>query len=244
MIPQTPGPKPPRPIIAWSYSALTSYENCPRKYWATKIAKVVSDVNQYNMAGDTDHTAIQHHLQKGLSLPPLLAGLQPLMDKIRAAPGEQYVEYPMCLKQDLGVTHFKDWDNAWVRGAGDFIKVNGQHATYLDWKSGKVRTEVDDQIELTSLLLFAHFPAVQKVSGGLVYYNHGKISPHVVHRGDAPRLWNGFISRVKLMEQSKIEDNWPVQPNPLCGWCPYKACPHNTMDERLAREALKNGAKP
>lgn len=239
----TPGPNPmklPKPIIAWSYSALTSFENCPRKYWATKISKVVSDVNQYNVAGDTDHQAIENYMRMGLQLPENLRGLLPLFDKLKGAPGEQYVEYAMCLKQDLTVTGFKNWDEAWVRGAGDYIKVNGTLATYMDWKSGKPRDEVEDQIDLTALLLFAHFPAVQQVNGGLLYYNHGKIKPHIVKRTDVPRLWNGFIGRVKLMEDAKREDNWPATPNPLCGWCPYKACPNNTMDERLRREAARS----
>ncbi len=238
----TPGPAvpPQRPIIAWSYSALTSFENCPRKYWATKIGKVVSDINQYNMAGDGDHTAIQHYLQKGLALPPAIQPLVPIFDKLRAAPGEQYVEYSMCLKQDMTPTKGTNWNEAWVRGAGDYVKVNGSCAVYMDWKSGKPRTEVEDQISLTALLLFQHFPHVQQVNGALYYYNHNKMAPHIVHRHEAPLLWNGFISRVRDMEKAKLEDNWPATPNPLCGWCPYKACPYNTQDERLRREAARN----
>lgn len=227
-----------RPIIAWSFSALSTFENCPRKYWAVKVAKLVSDINSDNLEGDADHQAFQHHFSKGLPLPSKLAGLQPLADKLRAAPGEKYIEYAMCLKQDFKPTHFKNWDEAWVRGAGDFIIVNGDKAKYFDWKKGKFR-ESDDQIELTALLLFSHFPAVQQVSGGLVFYNAGRVHPHIVNRSDAPRLWNGYISRVRDMEQAKLNDAWPVNPNPLCGWCPYKACPHNTVEERLRREAAK-----
>lgn len=236
-----PAPPAPaqRPIIAWSFSALTTFENCPRKYWAVKVKKVVSDINSDNLEGDADHLAFQHHFSKGLALPPKLAGLQSLADKLRAAPGEKYIEYPMTLKKDFVPTHFKDWDHAWVRGAADFVIINGERAQYMDWKKGKFR-ESDDQIELTSLLLFAHFPAVQQVAGGLVFYNAGRVHPHIVRRADAPRLWNSFITRVREMEQAKLEDAWPATPNPLCGWCPYKACPHNTMDERLRKEAAKN----
>ncbi|MEF4262414.1 PD-(D/E)XK nuclease family protein, partial [Escherichia coli] len=94
-------------------SALSTFENCPRKYWATKVAKVVSDVNADNTEGDQDHKALQYHFQKGMALPPKLAFLQPLSDRLKAVPGERYVEYSMCLRQDLVPTHFRDWDNAW-----------------------------------------------------------------------------------------------------------------------------------
>lgn len=232
---------PARPIIAWSYSALSTFENCPRKYWATRVAKVVSDVNQYNTAGDADHQAIENYMRAGFQLPEHLRGLTPLFDKLRSAPGESHVEYKMTLKQDLTKTHGKDWNGAWVRGAGDYIKINGSLATYIDWKSGKPRDEVEDQINLTSLLIFQHFEQVQKVNGALYYYNHQKMSrPHSVLRTDAPRLWNSFISRVKEMEQAKLHDNWPTQDNPLCGWCPYTQCPFNKQEERLRREAAKN----
>ena len=225
-----------RPIIAWSFSALNTFENCARKYWATKVRNLVSDINSDNLEGEADHKALQYHFAKGLPLPPKLAGLQPLSARIQSAPGETYVEYGMTLRQDFVPTKFNDWDNAWVRGAADLIKVNGTAAAYFDWKKGKYR-ESDDQIELTSLLIFAHFPQVEKVSGGLVFYNDGKVYPHIVHRADQSRLWNGFITRVKEMEQAKLEDSWPTNPNPLCGGCAYKDCPFNTVDERLAAEA-------
>ncbi|MEV9402363.1 hypothetical protein AB0170_26945, partial [Klebsiella pneumoniae] len=130
--------------------------------------KVVSDVNADNTEGDQDHKALQYHFQKGMALPPKLAFLQPLSDRLKAVPGERYVEYSMCLRQDLVPTHFRDWDNAWVRGAADYVIVDGEQATYLDWKKGKFR-ENDDQIELTALLLFRHFPQLKKVKGGLVF---------------------------------------------------------------------------
>lgn len=226
-----------RPLIAWSYSALSMFENCPRKYWAVKIAKCVNDSNRANMDGDADHQSIEHYMKSGMSLTPHLREVQPLFDKIKAAPGEAYVEYSMTLDEQMVPCRWNDWDKAWVRGAGDYVKINGDVATYFDWKSGKPRTDVADQIDLTALLLFRHFPQVQAVRGGMVYYNHGKLTPHSVNRSQESLLWNGFISRVEVLKKAKVEDNWPTNENPLCGWCPYMACPFNKVNERLAREA-------
>lgn len=224
-----------RPIIAWSYSTLNTFENCPRKFWAVKIKKI-DDSSSDNRAGKADHRALQYALSKNLSLPGHLKPMQPVIDKIKKAPGELYVEYQMTLTQTMVPCGWKDWDNAWVRGASDVLKVNGDRATYLDWKRGKVR-ESDDQMELTALLVFRHFPQVQQVNGGLIHYMHGETVPHVVHRADESKLWNGYIARVKVLEDAVREDNFPATPNPLCGWCPYRACPHNTVEKRLAREA-------
>lgn len=231
-----------RPIIAWSYSALSTYENCPRKYWATKVEKLVDDRNKFSIRGDDEHKSIETYMKTGAGLAQNLDPIKPVFDKLRSAPGDQYVEYQMTLDRDMTPCRWNDWNRAWVRGAGDYVKVNGTHATYIDWKSGKPRKDTQEQIELVSLLLFRHFENVKTVSGSMFYYRHGKITPpHVVAREQEPQLWDGFIRRVKEMEQSKVNDNWPTNPNPLCGWCPYTACPHNKQAERLKKEAARNG---
>lgn len=228
-----------RPIVAWSYSVLTMFENCPRKYWAVKIKKI-DDTNKWNSKGDAEHLAIEDFLKRGMALPSRMEGLAPIFERVRAAPGEQYIEYKMALKQDFTPTHGTDWDNVWVRVNADYIKVNGDKAVYLDWKSGKKR-DGEDQINLTALSIFRHFPQVQQVNGGLLYYAHNALSPHIVHRRDESLLWNGFISRVRVLEEAIRDSNFPETPNGLCGYCPYRACPHNTVAQREAREAAKNG---
>lgn len=215
-----------KPIVAWSYSALTMFENCPRKYWAVKIKKV-DDTNQFNARGDTEHAAIERYCKTGIALPEQLAGMTPMLDKLRAAPGERYYEYKMTLDANMVPCGFKDWNKAWLRVVADFLRVHGPTATYIDWKSGKVRKDVEDQIDLTALAVFQHFPEVQEMRGAMMYYRFGQLVPHTVYRADAPRLWNGFISRVKDLENAIINDQFPATPNPLCGYCPYKACPHN-----------------
>lgn len=216
-----------RPVIAWSFSALSTFKNCPRKFWATKIAKVVSDVNQYNAKGDQEHASFENYLKKGLLLPESARHHQPMLDKLAALPGEKYYEFKMTLDTNMVPCKWNEFDIAWVRGAADFLNVFGDKANHFDWKSGKYRPS-DEQLELVALLVFRHFPEVNQVNGGLVFYKEHKIHPHIVRRSDEPRLWNSFISDVKQLEEAKQTDNWPATPNPLCGWCPYKACPHNT----------------
>lgn len=216
-----------RPIVAWSYSALSMFENCPRKYWAVKIGKKVSDINQWNAGGDREHDHFQQYLKIGLALPYELQGFKPMLDKIKAAPGQLLVEYKMTLDQNFVPCRGNDWDKAWVRGASDVLTVNGNKAHYFDWKSGKYR-ESEDQIELSSLLVFKHFPDVQTVVAGLVFYKHGKVHPGVVHRTDEALLWNGYMGRVRELETAITTDTFPPTPNPLCDYCPYNECQYNT----------------
>jgi len=234
-----------RPVIAWSFSALQMFEQCPRKFWAVKIGKKVNDENQYNIQGDDEHQSIQHYASKGIPLPASVSALAPLIDKLNAAPGEKYIEHKLCVNEQLLPCRWNDWDTVWVRSAGDYIKVNGAHAWYFDWKSGKKKSadDTEDQAELTSALLMAHFPAVTKVTSGMVFYRHNHMNPHVLHREDLGRVWNGYFTRVEVLKQAKLTDNWPTNPTPLCGWCPYMECPFNKTTERLAFERANPGIK-
>ena len=232
-----------RPVIAWSFSALQMFENCPRKYWAVKIGKQVNDENQYNMQGDDEHQSIQHYAAKGIPMPATLAPMKVLIDKLNAIPGEKYVEQKLSLTAEFLPCKWNDWDNVWVRGAGDYIKVRAPNAYYFDWKSGKKKSadDTEDQAELTSALIMAHHPAVNAVTTGILFYRHNHLNPHITRREDLPRIWNGYIARVKALETAKLTDNWPATPNPLCGWCPYMACPHNTVAQRIERDKKKAG---
>lgn len=226
----------PKPLFSWSFSALQMFENCPRKYWAVKIKKL-DDGNKFNRQGDVEHQSIEHYMKMDLPLAPQLQPLAPLFQRIKAAPGEQYIEKLLCIDERFVPCGYKDWNNAWLRGAGDYVKVNNTTATYFDWKSGKVKKDVEDQVDLTALLLFRHFPHVQIVKAGVVYYRHGQMVPHVVRRTDEQQLWNGYYARLQPLREAIENDHWPTNENPLCGWCPYLACPFNKTKEREAREA-------
>ncbi len=230
-----------RPAVAWSHSAIEMFENCPRKYWAVKIGKVVSDDNANNIQGDDEHKLLEKSLKTGKPLGKEtvridlmgntavidMSNMNPTLDRLRAAPGEKFYEYQMTLDQQFVPCGWKDWNKAWVRVASDLLIVNQSLATYIDWKSGKFRKS-DEQIETAALLVFRHFPHVQTMKGGLYYYRQNKIHARVVHRAEEPALWQDRMRRVKAIEQAKATDNWPATPNPLCAWCPYAGCPSNT----------------
>jgi hypothetical protein len=223
-----PGPAVPtgKPV-AWSYSAITMFENCPRKFYEVRIAKNFSDANQWNAAGDTDHQDIANYLQKGIYLPSAIQGLQPLLDKLKFAGGTLHTEKQLALDQNFQPCGTRDWNNCWVRGAGDLLIDQGDTIRYFDWKRGKYRPS-DEQIELTSLLAFQYFPNAQRVVGGLVFYNANKVHPHAVNKADAPLFWNGWISRAKALETAVRTGFFPTNQNPLCGWCPVRTCQFNT----------------
>jgi hypothetical protein len=228
-----------KPIFAWSHSTLDMFENCRRKFWAVKIAKVCKDDNYNNMQGDAEHKAIEHAMKSGRPIGVVsvvtpqgyvsidLSNLNPVLDILRAAPGEKFYEYEMTLDNDFVPCGWREWNRAWVRGAADLLRIHGTVATYVDWKSGKFRRS-DEQIETMALLTFRHFPQVQDFHGALYYYRHNRMHQKTVYAGEQSQLWDNRIRRVKAIELAIQKQEFPPTQNPLCAYCPYAACPFNT----------------
>lgn len=216
--------------VAWSYSALSMFENCPRKYHAVKIAKTFSDANKFNMRGDDEHKCFDYYLKGRSPLPATLQKFQPMLDKFRSAKGELYSEFQMALTEAYKPCSFKDWDNAWVRSVADLLIVIGDTAVMTDWKTGKVKDE-PDQMQLAAGLIFQHFPAVNTVRSAYMFIHHNATVPYTFTRQQVPDIWGNFLPRVKRLTLAVKTDEWPATPNPLCRFCPVKTCPHNTNPE-------------
>lgn len=216
--------------VAWSFSALSDFKNCPFKYWSVKIGKTVSDANQWNMEGDDYHRAFEQYIARSVKLPDQIAHYQPVLDKIKRSPGQVMAEQQYCLDQNFNPCGYKDWDNAWVRGAADVTVLNGTVASVVDWKFGKPKKD-PEQMKLLSALVFHHHPHIQTIKTAYVFVKHNKVEPFDFVRAQLPDLWNAFLPDVNKLVQAKVRDEWPKTPNPLCGWCPVASCQHNTNEK-------------
>lgn len=219
-----------KPVVAWSFSALDTFENCPKKYFATKIAKTHSDVNEYNKEGAENHKSFEDFLRKGRPLPEKHLHHTPMLEKVKAAPGQLYVEYDLTIDNQFVPCRTTDWDRAWLRVKADAMKVNGAYGLGFDWKWAKPKDD-SRQAEITALAAFQHFPDMQtfRFTYAFIGDKHPKdLMPYEFTRAEIGKLWNEWGPRVRKLEQAKLADSWPAKPNPLCGWCPVGNCGHNT----------------
>ncbi len=212
---------------SWSYSRYTSFENCPKQYFHVNVAKDVSDRNAFNEKGEDEHKIIERYLRYGNPLPPTLVPMQPVFDKIMNTPGLRGIEEAVCITDQYQPTHFKDWENGWLRGKLDFTLTANGVTTYIDWKTGKFRPS-DEQILLMALMLFAADPSVHTVNGALVFIYHGKSHRLTVTRDRVVEGWNHFLPTVRAMMQAEQQMNFPARQGPLCAYCPVASCPFNS----------------
>ena len=66
-------------MTAWSYSSISTFKQCPKKYYHLKVARDVKDVGSSAMLyGNELHSAAEEYIRDGNSLPDKFNFIQKL----------------------------------------------------------------------------------------------------------------------------------------------------------------------
>lgn len=207
-------------VIPWSYSSLSAFETCPRRYKLTKLTKEVSDPpGEAAMHGTAVHEALENYLNGTAPFPDKYDEYRAVADRVAQAEGERLVEWQFGLNEGLQPSTF-DAPDAWVRGVIDFGVVSGKSAVLLDWKLGVPKHD-HDQLKLFAAAAFATFPDLEKVRTGYVWLKYSKVETSFFRREDVPELWKEFIPRVIRLVKAQEQDKFVPKPSGLC----RKHCP-------------------
>ena len=78
--------KPP----VWSYSSITLFDQCPKKYYHLRVAKDIKEPESDAMLyGTAVHEAAEQYIRDDIPLPEKFAFVQPYLTKLKAIPGEK-----------------------------------------------------------------------------------------------------------------------------------------------------------
>ena len=216
--------------LAWSYSSLTAFETCPKRYYLTKVTKEVKEPQtEATMWGNKVHKALEHRLVNATPLPDSMAAFEPLAETIslKAKGGKLEAEQKMALTKSFNPTSWFAKD-VWVRGITDFTITKGDKVFIGDWKTGKP-TPASSQLKLTAAMTMHQKPWVNTVINAFVWLKTGGITHETFTREDIPTIWQEFTPRITRLEVAMAEDKWPARPSGLCrAWCPVgkKLCEH------------------
>ena len=124
----------PGNVVPWSFSSLSSFEQCPKRYKATKLDKIVTEPQtEATMHGNEVHAALEHATKGTKPLPEKYKQYIPIVERITAKPGKKLVEFKFGLTKGLQPTTFFAKD-VWVRGVIDFGLLTTKTGLALDWK--------------------------------------------------------------------------------------------------------------
>lgn len=205
---------------AWSYSSLTAFETCGRKYYLTRVAKTVVET-QHETArhGEDVHRALEVAVKQQTPMPEKYKELQPIAMKLQAYPGKREAELKLAIDKSFKPVSWFD-KQAWCRGIIDLNVEKGNKAVALDYKTGKRKPE-STQLMLFAGLLMHHKPYLEQVTTGFVWLKDKKIDREDFTRDSIGIIWQEFMPRVERMELAYKKDQWVPRPSGLCnGWCP------------------------
>jgi len=215
--------------ITWSYSSLSLYQQCPKKYYHLKVAKdIKEELGEAIVFGNEIHKIAEEYVAKDKPIPEKYKGIEPALKALKDMEGEKLCENKLGLTVDFEPCGFFD-KKVWWRGVADIIILQGDTILTVDYKTGKKSQYADlKQLEILALALFKHYPQVKRVKAGLLFLFADDFIKTVYSADAQSTLWTDWVSDVGQLETSVINDVWNAKPNFTCrGWCPVHSCDHN-----------------
>ena len=212
-------------LQAWSYSRLTSYETCPRRYYGISVAKtLIEEPSQAMQDGNAVHKAFELFLKNGAHLPLHLRQYEPVLAKIKSAPGEMVVEQQIALNSNWESVEWFARD-AWLRVKSDLTQLHGTQAVCWDWKTGRPSTDFT-QLKLNAAVTFHLAPEVQAITMAYLWTRTKTVDSKPILRSEVPDVRSELLPRVKKYQSAHDSTDFPARPNYFCKGCPDKTCPH------------------
>ena len=218
---------------AWSFSSIKTFDQCPKKYYHTKVAKdYAEDFNtEAILYGNEFHEAAEVYVRGDVDkLDPRFDYALAALDKIKGMKGEKLCELKMGLTENLEACGFFDKD-VWFRGVADLIVLDRETgvARVIDYKTGKSAKYADKgQLELMALAVFKHYPEVKVVKGGLLFVVCNVFITETYSIDRESELWAKWLAEYGKIEKAFEVDVWNPKPTGLCrAHCIVLECPHN-----------------
>lgn len=218
-----------RPIVERrhvSFSAMDKFANCPRKFHAYEVAKIIKEPENPNMKeGHRVHKVMADFIANGTPLPPEYERYADWVTTMRTHNSDEkvLVEHKLACTFELKPTeYFSRKDKVWLRAQADLLVLNNLHALSIDWKTGKEpdpRYELlppNFQLNITAMLIFLHHPEVERVESRYIYLNEGTASTSHLHKSDLREFIPQLYEQAAGIQKAVRSNYWPPRPSGLC----------------------------
>jgi hypothetical protein len=204
-----------------SYSRVQCFKQCPAKFEHLYVNKdVVDEGSDATYYGTRVHESLEKYARSGNEgeLTNETKQWKGLVDRILAKDGDKHYEFQMAIDPDCVPC---DWfsPDVWLRGIADVLVVNGDKATVLDWKTGKVREDFTQMMVFACMVMY-HFPEVNEVAGAFIWLKYDQISKAVYTRDALPAMWRQLSTQFDKVQEAVDIGVFPAKTSRLCGWCP------------------------
>lgn len=210
-------------LVAFSYSRITSYEQCPRKFHAVSVAKSVKEEESGPMAyGKELHLAFANYIKKGTPLPLHLKQYEKYLAAIKKATGTFIVEQQLAINANYEATGWFDKD-VYCRIISDLTILNGKTGVMWDYKTGKLSKDFT-QLRLAAAVMFLLVPELEKIVLAYLWTKTKEITRETITRDEMPGVWTDLLPRIQRYQDAHHDNNFPPKPNPFCKGCVVNTC--------------------
>lgn len=210
-------------MTAWSYSSLNQFLTCAKQYHEVRVLKNYKETSEHLLWGERVHKFMEQELNGTSSSPSEFEAYRGVVQRFLQTKGELKTEQQLAITNAFQPTGWFAPD-VWCRGVLDACWIAEDVARVVDWKTGKRKPD-SKQLLLFALLVFAHYPKVNRVNTAFVWLQTGKMDTAKFHRSEVTKLWQEILPEVRRLEYAHKTQTWIPKPSGLCrGYCPVRTC--------------------
>lgn len=216
--------------VVWSFSSLKTFQQCPRKYYRTKVLKDIKEPDtQATLYGKSVHTAAEEFIRDGKPIPPEYEYVRPMLENLKNIEGDKHCEVRLGLTKDLQPCDFSA-KNVWWHGIADLVIINEPKkiAYSIDYKTSKSARYADvKQLDLVAVGIFKHYPNIVRVKSALAFVVSKEFVKAEHYAEMVPKYIEKPAQDVARIEAALDNGVWnPIQ-GPLCKFCSVRDCEYN-----------------
>ena len=213
----------------YSFSKLTTFENCPQRFKFQYIDKIKRDdrsealIKGSNVHGilekfgtsklnnSKEENIVRNFVKSEIAKKylPSLVGIEKSTREISIGLDENYEPCSYYSKKAI------------FRGKVDFICKIDNVLNICDYKTGKYKEEVNQdyrQLLLYSLYFFKKYPEIDKIRISYIYVEHNLENSMILER----KFLDSYIAILSKMINNVETATEYNRKTCFCNWCPYK----------------------
>lgn len=220
-------------LIAWSWSRIDLFNQCPRKFYLQNIAKAPNfkfRENDASRRGKRIHQLFKDAALKMLKMkagaglkegvdggyPEEIYPYMGLLHKLILRADAVTVEDKYAIDKDFNECSYFDTVKTWFRYEIDFAAKFGKRAVMLDWKTGKNRG-VNDQLKLyAALIMMLIWDDVDEVTTYYMYVDHNQTAKQTFFRKDLDVMWDSIVEQADAIQLAADNHEWVCRESGLC----------------------------
>lgn len=213
-------------MIALSWSRLTTFQQCARKFHLQFISKSFKEEEKsiHLIKGEQLHKQLEDYViakNGGAPMPlgfsPEVRETLPYVDKLFSLYNSVHPEAQVACNIDWKPVEWFDKSTAW-RAIWDVVGLRPQTCFIGDYKSGRIYPygQGFGQLHLSAVVALERFQDVPEVNAAYIYVEHKKVTPIKVTREQLSEVRDHFN---KEFEKVQMEKTWDPTPNEFCKYC-------------------------